>query len=410
MKQKKVHLGVLAALCAVFLFNSCLKDRSAFQNDEAIQMDQVKEVIGEHINDFELVFFNHTSLWEEAKNHTSGNFNLDLRELGNDDWQFDTEETFLFSDDFELGLIGEGNVITMVEHPEMHFFDGMMSGTDTKIGFSISGDGYMTAEILDNDDNPIMIEPAFRYAHDAPVGYFVVYRPDQVNDKEAGSTCDHDDISKLEGKPSGNVNEASCKRNEVTYIGDFALYYSAFNYNWSNAVRWMADRMKYADRRYWNYNRFPLDITVKRAWLYTSNVKISYQVSNPPLFISEFRHFGNRNVSWFNRTDANILFTGYNVKYASGKNIAGKVLGIGYACQYSDDRTSYGFVEEFSNTYRENNVTAHELAHLFHGTHQATGFMCDDTGCQNHTMHANTTWELDWYTPVRYCWDTKTCN
>jgi len=120
----------------------------------------------------------------------------------------------------------------------------------------------------------------------------------------------------------------------------------------------------YGGYRYAAYNGYPVDLIVKSGYLSTYNTPVATDIYNSSNFNNQWMYYG-MSAGWFNRGDANLLFTGKNVHGVAGAATVGSICGP-YA---------YGFVKYLYNSYQEQNTVAHEIGHILGANHSNDGFM-----------------------------------
>jgi hypothetical protein len=388
MKKLKLKFGffsILAILTVSILVTSCEQDEikteiTEMGNNE-IEIDRAD--LSQRFGKYEIFEINNNVLWNSVKSQLPGSVNLNLEiatslnsPLSN--LSFNLNRIEVEADEFKMLLIEEGDILTEVNAPETHVLLGQLENGHGKVMVGITKENFR-AEVI-NDEEMYLIEPLSDYVKNASTNQYIKYNTKEIiNDEE--SSCGLTEVNQNEGLIElGNQQTNRSAGNdivEISALGDYDLYQRNW-YSSSNSFSWMYWRMVRGGLRYHYYNNFPVQFRIKAYYLYTFPAVVATDVNNGDGFLSQWLTFLQYN-TWFNRGDANILFTGKNT-FLNGLDI------VGNAYANTICNSIYGwngpacYVEHQWNSYRADNATAHEVGHIIgHGTwHSVNGFMMQD--------------------------------
>lgn len=368
--------SLLIVATFTLIISSCEKD---FPNGIS---DKDALILNEHFKVYEIVTVDEAAILSEHQNRM--NFTFDMKLDNHPNWKFDLDEYNIDAEDFQMYEVGEGGALTPIELKSYSYAGFATKGNDQAI-FIFYEDQFSGNVFEDNAE--YFVEPLREYIPNATKNKYLIYDVTNSIDNET-EDCDNHNAAK-HITTSGHGEEASllksgdnCYKVELTYLGDYQLYEDKFNYDKSSAFIWMNDRVMYASHRYHKKNDYHVNIIKKNGYIYTRDIRVATSTSNGSDYLKQWKDFGNRNTSWYNRGDINALFTGKDV--ISGSGNYGTVSGRGYTsqlCSPNDGSDSYFYLEKHSSNWRGNNMVAHECGHVMgHSGHTKTGFMKSNSG------------------------------
>lgn len=366
LKVKLTTLSLLAILAISVFVTSCEQEDSVIPNMNEMAYPELDE----RFKAYEIVDINNEDILKSIENQGEGEIKLDMRDdlspATLPDWSFNMSRLNIQAEDFKLNLIGEGGKITEVKTPKTYVMEGSLNNNTGEV-FMMINETNLHAEITENG-NTYRLEPLSDIILAAQPNEYIKYNiADIINNEKR--TCSFDETS-INAQETEEVEQAleeragNCLKVEISAMGDFDLYAYKFGYNYNNARNWMQWRLVNAGRMYHSNNGYPLNFIIKTININTWNGYIAGNY-NPTNFLYEWQNFVNSN-SWFQRGDANILFT--------GKDIGGWVGGaawLGTICTWS----SVCFVEHSWNSAWADVATAHEIGHILGANHAPGGFM-----------------------------------
>jgi len=304
------------------------------------------------------------------------------------------------ADDFNFYLIAEDGQIQEPDISTPHVLDGKIDN-DGGNAFMIVNEFNFRAEFNKNDE-VYRLEPLSDHLKEASPDTYINYKVEDVIVKE-NITCEvennkDNNFYKLETENHSTSNSAAnCYKVEITFMGDYALYAWRFNYNFDNTYNWMYWKVVNAGRMYYSNNGYPLNFILKSGYVNNWNGYIANSSNNANNFILQWQNFVVNNSNWFDKGDANILFT--------GQDIQSNVIGVAYISSicnnnygYNWGGGSFGVVEHQWYPYYEDITTAHEIGHILGAGHSNGGFMNSSINGQS-WMHSSTWNDLNNWLP-----------
>jgi len=311
------------------------------------------------------------------------------------------------ADDFNFYLIAEDGQIQEPDISTPHVLDGKIDNNEGD-AFMIVNEYNFRAEFNKNDE-VFRLEPLSDHVKEASQNMYINYKVDDVIVKNV--TCGVADVkdnnlykTEKETKDHSSLNSvANCYKVEITFMGDYALYNWRFGNNFNNTYNWMYWKVVNAGRMYYSNNGYPVNFILKSGYINTWNGYIANSSNDAYNFNLQWQNFVVNNSNWFQKGDANILFTGKDIHPNS----------LGYAFTHSICNNNYGYnwgegpfttVEHNWNPLLEDLVTAHEVGHILGANHSNGGGLMNGYGAYETWMHSSTWNDLNnWLSWNNWC-------
>lgn len=387
LKVKFAFFSLLAMIAVSVFMTSCEQDAIISNVDEVSN-----PALDKQFKNYEIVEIDNDEVWTSVKNQISGEVNLDMRKATPADspladWSFNMNPQEVQAEDFKMYAVGKDGQLTEKTLPETHVLLGQFDNGTGEIFMGITQENFRAS--INQGEATYMLEPLSDYIKDAKANQYIKYNvADIINDgKNHGCGFDENSFEVQQTETANtSIDSRANWRVEISYLGDFDLYAYKFGYNFNAASSWMYWSIVYGGYRYAAYNGYPVDLIIKAGYLFNYNSPVATDIYNYTNFTYQWRDYGNSNTWWFNKGDANLLFTGKDVYGVAG---AAQPQSI---CRWD----AYGFVEYLPNSYQQQNVVAHEVGHILGANHTYDGFMRAD-GITSHTMGYVTRNELNYW-------------
>ncbi len=389
-KTKIINIySMFAAGVMIIALYSCQKD-----DIPTNVTSEDNQVLSEKFRSYELTEVNNIDeLYSIAASEPSNPVSLDFKIKSHPNWQFELSMDQMNKDIFdntEFYNLDANDNETSVQLERIHGLSGKLNDAEHKSLFLFNKE-YFEGEIIDGDKTYYM-EQANKYDPSLADNMYVVYNEDDVIENAEDQCEQKGNADKME---TGAVDEHSpllashTRKADVAYIGDYRLYLKYRNS--SKAHSYMYYRMVYASKRYYDYNKVPIELRKRYGGLYTSsggNQPRSYW--NASQFLNEWRSYYNR--SWFRNKNADVhyLFTGYNIQ--------GNIVGMAWVGTVCRNRPySFGYGQFLWTTTKANDLMAHEIGHIFGCTHvNGNNFMSPSLSTSSWRMASQTRNQLNY--------------
>jgi len=355
------YLGLL------FLFiSACTSD----EHTALDQSDNTEAILKEQFHDYEIIEINHDYVLNQVKNADKVVFNgSDFINDGSEDsdLQFDLERRNFETEDFQVIEVNRDGSEKVIEVPEHHVFVGS-NDSEHKSSFFIINEESIRFQ-YHRADQMFSVEPLSDYLPGVDETQFIRYDVDDFITN--GHSCGVNELvsEDLSDQDSDTGKKSRTYYVDVTAMGDFSLYTKYRFLGGTNVMTsWMYWNVVSGNARFQAWNGVPVQLRLKRLYYYPYYDGLTDNTGG--LLIDWFKFVQRRN--WLRTSDVAILYTGNDV------DLSGFAFDQTICNSYYGDNGPVAFVKHEYSSYRAQNVTAHEIAHILgHGSpqHSSGGLM-----------------------------------
>lgn len=377
----------------ILLISACTSEEYTAIDQE----DNTEAILKEQFHDYEIVEINQDFVYDQVKHSDKVTLvATDFITGGENDKKlsFDLERRHYETEDFQIIQVNSDGSETVIDAPKHHVFVGSNNSENESSLFMISEE-FLRFQYHFSDEM-ISVEPLSDYITDAKKSQFIRYKGSDFITRDKGcGLSDTEDVSDILEQDSDRSNKSVTYYVDVTAMGDYALYNKYRYLGGTNAMTsWMYWNVVSGNARFQAWNGVPVQLRLKRLYYYPFYDGLTDNTGG--LLIDWFNFVQRR--SWLQTSDVAILYTGNNV------NLSGLAFDYTICQPYSGHNGPVAFVKHEYSSYRAQNVTAHEIAHILgHGNPQHTGGLMSPSVSSWNMLPESKSQITRWLRGIRNC-------